>query len=114
MVHEMSIVMSLVELCERHAKAQCASVVHRVFIRIGTQSGVEPDMLHSAFDTFKNGTICEGATCVMEVQDVMVKCRQCGAQFDPKIHDYTCPECHRMDSEVIAGHEMHLMSLEME
>lgn len=113
-MHELSIVMSLVELCEKHAKESEASMIHKVFIKIGTQSGVEPELLRSSFETFKEGTICEKAEFVMEVQDIVVKCRQCGEEYDPKVTDYVCPRCGGTDVEIIAGQEMHLMSLEME
>ena len=58
-MHEYSIVQSLLDQCEDNAKANDAKKVTKVVVKIGVMSGVEPDLLKTAFDTFKEGTMCE-------------------------------------------------------
>ena len=57
-MHEYSIVQSLIDTCYENAKANNASKVLKVVVKIGVMSGVEPDLLQTAFDTFKEDTIC--------------------------------------------------------
>ena len=52
-MHEYSIVQSLLESCEEHARTNDAKKVTKVVVKIGVLSGVEPDLLQTAFDTFK-------------------------------------------------------------
>jgi hydrogenase nickel incorporation protein HypA/HybF len=51
-MHEYSIVQSLLNQCGYNAKVNDAT---KVVVKIG----VEPDLLKTAFDTFKEGTMCE-------------------------------------------------------
>ena len=60
-MHELSIVQSLVALCEKNAAVGGAKEVVRIEVRIGRLSGIEPHYLQSAFEVYKAGTICENA-----------------------------------------------------
>jgi hydrogenase nickel incorporation protein HypA/HybF len=65
-MHEYSIVQALLERVEREAEARGASRVVRVHVRLGEYSGVEPQLLATAYDTFRERTICEGAPLVLD------------------------------------------------
>ena len=52
-MHEYSIVQSLLQSCEEHAAANDSDKVTKVVVKIGNLSGVEPDLLATAFNTFK-------------------------------------------------------------
>ena len=66
-MHEYSIVQSLLESCEQHARQNEAKEVTKVVVKIGVLSGVEPDLLQTAFDTFKEQTICHNAEFVLNI-----------------------------------------------
>jgi hypothetical protein len=55
-VHEYSIVQSLLERVESEARQHEATAVHRIHLRIGELSGVEIDLLDTAFQTFRSGS----------------------------------------------------------
>lgn len=113
-MHEYSIVTSLLELCEENAKKEGSEKITKVEVKIGRLSGVEPYLLQSAFDTFKEKTICEEAEFIMHIQDVVIRCRNCDKEFTLKENEFTCPECKSFDIETIDGEGMYLMRLEME
>ena len=69
-MHEYSIVQSLIEQCEENAKANDSKKVIKVVVRIGVMSGVEPDLLKTAFDTFKEGTMCEDCEYIQNIQNL--------------------------------------------
>ena len=106
-MHELSIVQSLVALCEKNAAANSAKEVVHLEVRIGRLSGVEPHYLESAFEVYKTGTICENAELLIVLQNVA------GFIGELSENDFTCPACGSQALEVTGGEDMHLMRLEM-
>lgn len=60
-MHEYSIVAALVDKVEAIARERKAVAVRRLLVRIGELSGVEPELLATAYTTFRVQTVCEGA-----------------------------------------------------
>jgi hydrogenase nickel insertion protein HypA len=113
-MHEYSIVQALLEQCEHHAAANNADTITKVVVKIGRYSGVEPHLLEVAFNTFKEATVCARAHFVMNIQPLVIVCRNCGTQSTPDQPCYCCSACESTDVQVVDGEEMYLMSLEME
>ena len=112
-MHEYSIVQSLLDACEENAKANDSSKVTKVVVKIGVMSGVEPELLKTAFDTFKEKTICEEAEFIMNIQSIVVYCNDCYEESTLAKLEYKCPNCKSIDLKVIDGEEMYLMQLEL-
>lgn len=113
-MHEYSIVQALLDSCEEHARKNDAVKVSKVIIKVGVLSGVEPQLLTTAFNTFKEGTMCDGAEFVLNHQKVVITCRVCNDTNTLEKNEFLCPSCESNDIEVIDGEDMFLMSLEME
>jgi len=113
-MHEYSIVQALLNQCEEIARENKAEKITKVVTKIGVMSGVETHLLQIAFDTFKEGTMCDGAEFVMNVQKLKLHCKNCGAEFEIDEHRYQCQECESLDVKVVDGEDMYLMTLEME
>ncbi|WP_263832782.1 hydrogenase maturation nickel metallochaperone HypA [Sulfurospirillum oryzae] len=113
-MHEFSIVNALLEMCEKNAREHEAKKVTKVEIKVGKLSGVEPHLLETAFDTFKEETVCDGAEFVMHVQDIVIRCQSCQNEAELSKNEFCCPKCMSTDVSVIDGEEMYLMRLEME
>lgn len=77
-------------------------------------SGVEPELLRTAFDTFKEKTICEEAEFVINIQEVIVRCNACKEESTIIAREYHCPKCKSVDLSVLDGEDMYLMQLELE
>ncbi|MGB6327305.1 MAG: hydrogenase maturation nickel metallochaperone HypA [Halarcobacter sp.] len=113
-MHEYSIVQSLLESCEEHAKQNNSTNVTKVIIKIGVLSGVEPDLLQTAFDTFKEKTVCDKAEFIINRQKVIITCLSCNQESTLEKNEFLCPNCQSKEVKVIDGEDMYLMSLEME
>jgi hydrogenase nickel incorporation protein HypA/HybF len=113
-MHEYSIVQSLIDLTEENAKKNNAKKVTKLEIKVGVLSGVEVDLLKTAFDTFKEGTICEDAEFIVHIQPIVVRCKDCNSENELQKNEYSCPKCNSNNLEVLDGEEMYLMSLELE
>lgn len=112
-MHEYSIVQSLLESCEDHARQNDAKEVTKVVVKIGVLSGVEPDLLQTAFDTFKEQTVCHNTQFVMNIQKIKISCNDCKGEFELEKHEFACPSCKSVNVNVTDGEDMFLMSLEM-
>ncbi len=113
-MHEYSIVQALINQCEDNANIHNATKVTKVVTKIGVLSGVEPHLLEVAFDTFKEGTICDGAELVMNIQQVVIYCKDCKSESTLKELVMACPKCKSLHTNIIDGEDMYLMTLEME
>ena len=113
-MHEYSIVQSLLESCENHAEENESTKVIKVVVKIGVLSGVESQLLETAFNTFKEGTICDEAQFIINNQKVVIECYECKETSTLENNEFVCPTCQSSDVKVIDGEEMYLMSLEME
>jgi hydrogenase nickel incorporation protein HypA/HybF len=77
-MHEYSIVQALYDTVVSQAVARGAATVQDVHVRIGELSGVDPDLLETAWRTFQVHTICEGATMAVEIVPPRWECVRCG------------------------------------
>ena len=76
-MHEYSLMLALMERVEQEAASRRAVAVHRVRIRIGELSGVEPDLLESAFSIVRERTICERAVIEITRVPAQWECSRC-------------------------------------
>ena len=113
-MHEYSIVQSLLDSCDDNARINNATKVVKVVVKIGVMSGVEPTLLKTAFDTFKEKTICEDAEFIINMQNVVIKCNVCLKESTLKKLEYCCSNCQSTDINIVDGEDMYLMQLELE
>ena len=111
-MHEYSIVQALLERVAAEARVRGALAVHRLSIRIGEVSGVEPDLLISAYDTFRERTICEDAELDLHVVAARWECPACGCAIE-RGHVLACPMCE-VPARLVQGDEIILDRIEME
>lgn len=69
-MHEYSIVQALIEQCETLAVQHQASEIQRVDVSLGRYSGVEPYLLATAFEAFKEtSAVCQTAKLTLRQAD---------------------------------------------
>jgi hydrogenase nickel incorporation protein HypA/HybF len=113
-VHELSIVASLFEILEEKAREQNAVGITAVKLRIGRLSGVVPELLESAFDMYKKGTLAEGARLEIEVAPFDFRCRRCGGGAFRDEPPYACAACGSADMELLGGMDIVVEKIEVE
>ena len=111
-MHEYSLAHALVERVEREARAREASAVHRVTVRIGPLSGVEPALLVTAFRHLRPGTLCADAELDLAGDDVVWRCEVCGVVLAPG-SVLGCPECG-LPARLAGGDALVLERIELE
>lgn len=111
-MHEYSVGQALMDRIDAEAAAHGAIAVHRIRLKIGELSGVEPDLLASAFSILKERTLCEHAALDIERVAARWVCPSCAADIPPGaiLRCRACGEAARL----AGGDEIVLAQLEME
>ena len=111
-MHEYSIVQSLVERVGAEVKSHGAIRVHRLSNSIGELSGVDPELLMTAYTTFRERTVCEEAELDLRIVAARWTCERCGRQITPG-RLLRCDICDR-PARLAEGDEIMLDRIEME
>jgi hydrogenase nickel incorporation protein HypA/HybF len=112
-MHELALMEELHRIALAAAAAQGAQRIHRVMLRVGRLSGVDPDALAFAFEVVMAGGIGEGATLELEVVPTQCRCGWCGQRFEPLDVIVACPLCGAVSADVLRGRELELTGLEV-
>ncbi len=113
-MHEFFIVQNIIKTVEDILHKYPGKRVTKAVLLIGKFSGVEIDLLKNALEFFKTGSVLEEAEILIETQDLKIKCLDCGKECIKDKWDVTCPYCGSTNTQVIAGEEMFLKTLELE
>jgi hydrogenase nickel incorporation protein HypA/HybF len=111
-MHEYSVARALLRRVEAEARRRHATRVRRVAVRIGELSGVQAELLASAYALAREGTACHEAE--LEVHPVAARwsCRDCGKEPAPGAA-LRCPACAG-EVQLSSGDEMLLERIELE
>ncbi|MEW8027600.1 MAG: hydrogenase maturation nickel metallochaperone HypA [Candidatus Thiodiazotropha sp.] len=112
-MHELSVCQAMLAQVEAIAKREQASRVIRIVIHIGPLSGVVPELLQQAFTIARAGSIAAEAELETVLQQVRVRCQQCGAECDASANRLICRECGDFRTRLISGDELLLASVEL-
>lgn len=111
-MHEYSIVQALVESVAEQARRHGAQEVHRLWVRIGDLSGVEPELLQSAYDTFREHTLCAAADLEIVRVPARWSCPRCDREIE-RGAPLRCAACGA-SGRLSSGDEIILDRIEME
>jgi hydrogenase nickel incorporation protein HypA/HybF len=105
---------SAMDIVLEHARRSGASRVHRIVLRIGSLSGVEPEALRFAFDITTQNTLAAGATMEIQAVEGRAHCAACDADFAITSGGIaSCPFCQSLSGDVRQGRELELATIEM-
>ena len=89
-----------------------ATRVTEVHIEVGPLSGVEPLLLHSAFDLLVLDSAMQDAQLVIDEVPLRARCEACDFEFEIVDFDFRCPTC-RGNVKTISGDEFQLVSVSL-
>jgi hydrogenase nickel incorporation protein HypA/HybF len=111
-LHEYSIVGAMIARIETEARDRNAVAVRRVRVRIGELSGVDPDLLATAYTIFRERSVCEGAELSIERVQARWQCAACGEAGMSNGY-LRCRICGGA-ANLVQGDEIILQQIEME
>ena len=110
-MHELSIVMSIVDIAQEQAQKAKASAIDEIELDIGTLSGIEMEALEFAWKEGVRETLLEHA--VKKINHIQGKaiCMDCKAEFEINNYYDACPVCGEHLINIIQGKELRVKSL---
>lgn len=112
-MHEMGVTEAMMDVVLRHAEKNNAQKVTRINLVMGEMSTVVPYSVNFYFDMLSKDTVAEGAQLNFRKVKFKAKCSDCGKKFKPEDYDITCPKCKGSNTEIIAGREFQVESIEI-
>ena len=113
-MHEQSLVRALLRQVQAVADEQSASRVVSIRVRLGEMSGVEPELVTSAYDELVQVTPLFGATLSLEQVPLEATCDQCGNTFRIERFHFQCDKCGSLRLSLRGGEELLLESVTLE
>jgi hydrogenase nickel incorporation protein HypA/HybF len=112
-MHELSVILSVLDEVEACARRGNARYVTRVYLRVGTMSGIAPEALQFAWSTARDKTIAATAELVIDKIAATLDCPIClTEQLATNGTLQLCAICGTV-APVRRGREMHLYALDV-
>jgi len=113
-VHEFGLVSGIIDAVNKEATDAHATAVLDVYLEIGEMTEAVEEALQFAFEALSAGTLCEGAVLHVEMVAPRSRCLDCEHEFAHDRYHRACPCCDSFATELIAGREMAITSIEVD
>jgi hydrogenase nickel incorporation protein HypA/HybF len=113
-MHELSIVMNILDSVEEKAAEMNATVVHKIEMEVGLLSGIEFDALDFALENAPRPPLLEKAAFVVQRIQPLARCNDCSNEFETNEYATPCPKCASIRTELICGDELRIKSFDMD
>lgn len=110
-MHELSIVMSIVETAEEKVKEHHAHSVEQIDLVIGDLAGIDGPALDFAWDSAVKNTVLQGARKHIIHVPGKAKCLDCDCEFEIKDPFDQCPLCGEPLLQILQGKELQIKSM---
>ena len=113
-MHELGIMTGVMDSVNAAANDAGADKVLKVSLSVGVMTEAIEDALRFAFEVLQENTICEGAELEIRMVQPKSRCFECGAEYEHDRFHMLCPECGGFATELIAGKELQIDSIEVD
>lgn len=110
-MHELSIVMSIVDIAQQHAEKANAEIIEEIEMDIGCLSTIDMDAFEFAWQQAVKQTILEGAVKKINLIKGKGTCLDCKASFPLENLYDACPVCGQHLINILEGKELRVKSL---
>ncbi len=105
-MHELGVISSMVKTIEEIIKKEGFTEVQKLVLEVGELSGVIPHYMEVCFPAAVYKTFMENTILEMETVPGIVRCKDCGREFNATAQDFTCPECGSHNMEILSGNDV--------
>ncbi len=113
-MHELGIMTSVMEAVTQSANEAGATSVLKVSLSVGEMTEAIEDALRFAFEVLTENTMCADAELEIKMVKPNSRCLECGAVYEHDRFHMICPECGSFATELIAGRELQIDSIEVD
>ncbi len=104
-MHELGVVINVVNTVERFAKENGVSKVDTLVLQIGELSSMIPKYIESVYPAAVDGTLLQDTKLKIEILPGNGRCRKCEKVFNILATEGVCPDCGEKDWEMLCGKE---------
>ncbi|WP_101720779.1 hydrogenase maturation nickel metallochaperone HypA [Eggerthella timonensis] len=116
-MHELGIMTGVMDAVTSSAQQAGATCVLKVSLSVGEMTEAIEDALMFAFEALseqREYALCEGAELEITMVRPKSRCLECGAEYEHDRFHMLCPECNSFATELIAGRELQIDSIEVD
>ena len=107
LMHELGIVMNVLEQADAAAAEYRAEKVLRVTMEVGEVSSIVPDLFTDAFNWAKKKTrFLQEAELEMIIIEGRTYCQSCGETYQTTAHGKKCPHCGSYETYLLTGDQV--------
>jgi hydrogenase nickel incorporation protein HypA/HybF len=110
-MHELSIVIGIIDLAEQQVQAHGAESVQQINLEIGELAGIDWPALEFAWQSATANTVLENAECVIDKVLGEAECLGCKKLYYVQDLFEPCPHCHQYVMHILKGKELRVKSL---
>ena len=116
-MHELGIMTSVFDAVEASAREAGADKVLSVSLSVGEMTEAVEDALVFAFEALQDldeHALMRGAELSVAMIRPKSRCLECGAEYEHDRFHMLCPECGSFATELLAGRELQIDSIEVD
>lgn len=114
-MHELGIVSGVLDSVRPVAQEAGATKLLAITLKVGEMTGALQDALHFAWEALCEGDpFLEGAQLNVVTVHPCSRCMECESQFDHDQFHWACPQCGSVMTELLAGRELQIDSIEVD
>ncbi|MFM2358030.1 MAG: hypothetical protein RLY16_22 [Bacteroidota bacterium] len=110
-MHELSIVMSIIDIAAEQAKKAGADVVDEIDLEIGQISGVEMGAFEFAWQQAIKGTLLANSKLNIQRTEGKAQCLDCSTEYPMENLYDVCPQCNSQFHQILSGKGLRVKSL---
>jgi hydrogenase nickel incorporation protein HypA/HybF len=104
-MHERSLILALLKHVAQIQSLHDGAAVSEIAVELGPLSGVEPELLRSAYESLAE----PGAKLVIHEVPLEVRCLACRTCNSMQTFESICPQCQSTDLQIIGGDTFRLL-----
>lgn len=108
---------SVLDAAKESAREAGATKLLKVSLSVGEMTEAIEDALRFAFEALSEQqeyALCAGAELDIAMVRPRSRCLECGAEYDHDRFHMLCPECGSFATELVAGRELQIDSIEVD
>lgn len=114
-MHELGIMTGVMDAVTKSARDAGADKVLKITLSVGEMTECIQDALEFAFEALsEDEPLMDGAELIINMIKPKSRCLECGAEFEHDRFHMFCPECDSFATELLAGRELQIDSIEVD
>ena len=113
-MHELSIAMNILNIVEKTAQTNGATLVKDIYVDVGALAGVMIPSLEFGLEIAKRDTCARQAAIHIQEIEGRGSCPACGGTFPMGFYIEPCPRCDDSYLSMVAGDELRVREIEVE